>query len=67
VADPSTQPDLLDQIPDPDTVRGWLAESIRRSDLLRSLLRVSLRKAAYQRRGSQRPTGHERPEVAHAQ
>ncbi len=41
------RPDLIEQIPDPTTVRGWLAESIRRSDLLRSLLRVALRKAAY--------------------
>jgi hypothetical protein len=49
VADPQSdpKPDLIDQIPDPDTVRGWLAESIRRSDLPRSLLRVSIRKAAY--------------------
>jgi hypothetical protein len=49
VADPQTDPktDLIDQIPDPDTVSGWLADSIRRSDLLRSLLRVSIRKAAY--------------------
>jgi hypothetical protein len=51
MADLSTdpQPDLLEQIPDPDTVRGWLAESIRHADLLRSLLRVALRKAAYRR------------------
>jgi hypothetical protein len=49
VADPQTEPrpDLIEQIPDPDTVRGWLAESIRRCDLLRSLLRVAVRKAAY--------------------
>jgi hypothetical protein len=46
---PDLCPDLLDQIPDPDTVRGWLAESIRRCDLLRSLLRVAIRKAAYPR------------------
>jgi hypothetical protein len=43
------RPDLIEQIPDPDTIRGWLAESIRRSDLLRSLLRVAIRKAAYRR------------------
>jgi hypothetical protein len=43
------QPDLLDQIPDPDTVRSWLAASIRRSELLRSLLRVAIRKAAFER------------------
>jgi hypothetical protein len=42
-------PDLIDQIPDPDTVRAWLAEANRRSDLLRSLLRVARRKAAYDR------------------
>jgi hypothetical protein len=44
---PDPDPDLLDQIPDPDTVRDWLAESVRRSDLLRSLLRLAKRKAAY--------------------
>ena len=37
--------DLLDQIPDPEIVRQWLAESIRRSALLRSLLRVAQHKA----------------------
>jgi len=42
-----TTPDPVDQIPPPDTVRELLADSIRRSDLLRSLLRVSRRKAAY--------------------
>jgi hypothetical protein len=49
VTDPKADqhPDLIEQIPDPNTVRGWLAESIRRSDLLRSLLRVAIRKAAY--------------------
>ena len=46
---PDDRPDLIEQIPDPDTVRGWLAESIRRCDLLRSLLRVAIRKAAYRR------------------
>ena len=51
MADPQTdpRPDLIEQIPDPDTIRGWLAESIRRSDLLRSLLRVAVRKDAYRR------------------
>ncbi len=49
MADSQTDPcpDLIEQIPDPDTVRGWLAASIRRCDLLRSLLRVAIRKAAY--------------------
>ncbi len=45
---PRAQPDLLEQIPDPDTVRSWLADSIRRSELLRSLLRVAIRKAAFE-------------------
>jgi hypothetical protein len=51
VTDPPTHscPDLIEQIPDPDTVRRWLAESIRRCDLLRSLLRLATRKAAYPR------------------
>jgi hypothetical protein len=40
-------PDIVDQIPDPETVSRMLAESIRRADLLRSLLRVARRKAAY--------------------
>ena len=44
------QPDrLLDDIPPPDTVRAWLAASIRRSTLLRSLLRTAERKARYER------------------
>ena len=38
--------DLLDRIPDPETVRGMLAESVMRSDLLRSILRLAIRKAA---------------------
>jgi hypothetical protein len=46
---PHPEPDLIEQIPDPDTVRCWLAESIRRSELLRSLLRVAVRKASYRR------------------
>jgi hypothetical protein len=47
---PSRQsPDLLEQIPDPEIVRGWLAESIKQSELLRSLLRLAVRKAAYRR------------------
>ena len=39
---PST---LLESIPDPDTVRDWLATAIREAALLRSLLRVAERKA----------------------
>lgn len=41
--------DPIDHIPDPDTVRRMLADAVRRSDLLRSLLRVARRKAAYDR------------------
>ena len=29
---PDLRPDLLDQIPDPDTVRGWLAMAMRSGD-----------------------------------
>jgi hypothetical protein len=43
------QPDLIEPIPDPDTVRSWLADSIRRSELLRSLRCVAIRKAAFER------------------
>ena len=44
---PDRRIDLIEQIPDPDTVRRWLADSIRRCDLLRSLLRLAVRKASY--------------------
>jgi hypothetical protein len=57
---PSTDFDLLEQVPDPDTVRSWLADSIRRSDLLRSLLRLAKRKAAYERPG-QHPCTEDTP------
>jgi hypothetical protein len=59
VIDPQidSRPDLIEQIPDPDTVRSWLAESIRRSTFLRSLLRVAERKAAYRRREPADPRG----------
>jgi hypothetical protein len=49
--------DLIDEVPDPDTVRRWLADSVRRTDLLRSLLRLAVRKAAYQRPRSVRTAG----------
>jgi hypothetical protein len=58
---PHSTPDLIELIPNPDTVRQWLAESIRKSDLLRSLLRLARRKAAYQRNPAEAP---ERPEVS---
>ena len=41
--------DIIDQIPDPDTLRGQLAESVRRTELLRSLLKLSIRKSTYNR------------------
>ncbi len=59
VSDPSlAHPErLLDNIPDPDTVRDWLARSVRQTSLLRSLLRVAERKAQY--RDRQARTGRE--------
>lgn len=50
---PKDLPDLIEQIPDPDTVRRLLADSVRRADLLRSLLRLARRKVAYPAAGSQ--------------
>lgn len=44
---PNVQPDLIEQIPLPEVVDGWLGDAIRRADLLRSLLRLARRKAAY--------------------
>lgn len=41
---------LLDAIPDPDTVRRWLARTIRQAALLRGLLRLAERKAHYAHR-----------------
>jgi hypothetical protein len=52
---------ILDTIPDPDTVRSWLADSIRRAALLRSLLRVAERKANYRERSA---SGREEAEMA---
>lgn len=45
---------ILQGIPDPDTVRDWLAKSIREAALLRSLLRVAERKASYERTAAER-------------
>jgi hypothetical protein len=41
--------DPIEQIPDPETIRVMLAEPVRRTDLLRSLMRLAVRKAAYRR------------------
>ena len=39
--------DPLDAVPAPEVVRTMLAETVRRRDLLRSLLRVAVYKANY--------------------
>jgi hypothetical protein len=49
---------ILRSIPDPDTVRRWLAEAIRDAALLRSLLRVAERKANYRERAGRREVAH---------
>ena len=60
------QPDgLLDAIPDPMTVRGWLSQSVLRSEFLRRLLRVAERKAA-SRRDSVIPVAADRQGGPHA-
>ncbi len=41
--------DPIENIPTPETLNQLLAATIRRCDLLRSLIRVSRRKAAYDR------------------
>lgn len=46
---------VLEVIPDPDTVRQSLGRTIRQAALLRSLLRVAVRKADY-------PEATEKPE-----
>lgn len=46
---PFARTDPLRHIPPPDIVEEMLAEAIRRCDLLRGLLRVARRKAAYDR------------------
>ena len=40
-------PDPVDAVPPPAVVRHMLADLTRRRELLKSLLRVSVRKAAY--------------------
>jgi hypothetical protein len=51
---PNQPQSILQTIPDPDTVRAWLAECIREAALLRSLLRVAERKASYERTTAER-------------
>jgi hypothetical protein len=57
VADLTCVPDPVEAIPDPETVRLMLAEAVRRTDLLRSLLRISRRKAAYGPCPAEQPEG----------
>jgi hypothetical protein len=61
--DPSvlSSSELLDSIPDPAILRTWLADTIRHAALLRSLLRVSERKAQFLERRAE--SGRE---VSHA-
>lgn len=56
---PHAPDDPLESVPDPETVRVLLADAIRRRDLLRSLLRVAVRKANY-------PPPHPRQDIATA-
>lgn len=48
---------LIDAVPDPGTVRNWLARSIRQSALLRSLLRLAERKANLEERAARHGKG----------
>lgn len=43
--------DYIEQLPDPDVVRAQIKESVQRTELLRSILRLAKRKAEY------RPSG----------
>lgn len=45
----SPRPDPLEDVPAPEIVRSLIAEANRRQTLLRSLLRVAVRKANYPR------------------
>jgi hypothetical protein len=40
----ATLADPIDSIPDPDTVRRMIADNVRRTELLRQLLRLSTRR-----------------------
>jgi hypothetical protein len=52
MAAPSKPEPLIEKIPDPQTVRDWLAKAIRQAAILRSLLRVAERKATHQSRAA---------------
>jgi hypothetical protein len=55
MAVPTKPEPLIDQIPDPQTVRDWLAKAIRQAAILRCLLRVAEQKANHR----SRPVRHE--------
>lgn len=38
--------DPIESIPDPTTIRQMIADNVRRSEMLRALLRISTRKAS---------------------
>ncbi len=52
---------VLEVIPDPDTVRQSLGRTIRQAALLRSLLRVAVRKADYPE-ATEKPAAREVPQ-----
>jgi hypothetical protein len=52
--------DLIELLPDPETLRRQLSESVKRTDLLRSLLRVARRKASYTRPSAPTEGGREK-------
>jgi hypothetical protein len=43
--------DIVEEIPDPDTLRVQIKESLQRTELLRGLLKLSLKKATRYRTG----------------
>lgn len=40
-------PDVVEEVPPVEVVRQWIRDAIRRKELLRALLRLAERKAAY--------------------
>jgi len=58
---PATTRDPVESIPPPETVRRMLADSVRRSDLLRALLRIARRKEAHDRQPSGGTAGRSVP------
>ncbi len=56
----ATVDDPVERIPDPDALSRELAAGVRRVDLLRCLIRVARRKAAYDR-----PPAPDREDLGH--